>query len=99
MKKISVAVIVIMITMFAGTAAAVASTDLTGKVIETMDSGGYTYAQIENNGKKTWVAVPRTKIEKGSTVTFLPGAPMMNFTSKSLGKTFDTIIFSTGLAE
>ena len=99
MKKISIVAIIMMIALLASAAVVTAASDLTGKVIETMESGGYTYVQIENSGRKTWVAVPKTKIEKGSTVTFMPGAPMANFTSKTLGKTFDFIIFSPGLAE
>jgi hypothetical protein len=70
---------------------------LSGKVIETMDSGGYTYAQIENNGKKTWVAVPKTKIVKGKNISFAPGMEMQNFESKTLKRTFDRIIFSSGV--
>jgi len=99
MKKISIIAIIMMLALLASAAVVTASSDLTGKVIETMDSGGYTYVQIENNGRKTWVAVPQTKIKKGSTVTFMPGAPMANFKSKTLGKTFDLIIFSPGIAE
>jgi hypothetical protein len=67
-----------------------------GKVVETMDAGGYTYVCLEKNGKKTWVAVTQTKVVVGSKMTFQPGAEMSNFTSKSLGKTFDSIIFSGG---
>jgi hypothetical protein len=70
---------------------------LTGKVIESMDSGGYTYVQIENNGKKTWVAVPKTKVVKGQDITFAPGAEMGNFESKTLKRKFDSIIFSGGV--
>ena len=70
---------------------------LTGKVVETMDSGGYTYALIENNGKKTWVAVSKTKIEKGQNITFAPGTEMQNFESKTLKRKFDSIIFSSGV--
>ena len=70
---------------------------LTGKVVETMDSGGYTYAQIEKDGKKTWVAVPSTKITKGQTVSFSPGMEMKNFESKTLKRKFDSIIFSGGV--
>ncbi len=33
---------------------------LSGKVVETMNSGGYTYVCLEKAGKKTWVAVPET---------------------------------------
>jgi hypothetical protein len=70
---------------------------LTGKVIETMDSGGYTYVQIENSGKKIWVAVPKTTVKKGQYISFGPGAEMRNFESKSLKRTFDSIIFSNGV--
>jgi len=70
---------------------------LTGKVVETMDSGGYTYVQIENNGKKTWVAVPKTKVVLGQDITLSPGNEMRNFESKSLKRKFDSIIFSGGV--
>jgi hypothetical protein len=62
-----------------------------------MDSGGYTYAQIENKGVKTWVAVPKTKVIKGQNISFATGAEMQNFESKTLKRTFDRIIFSGGV--
>ncbi len=31
---------------------------LSGKVVETLNSGGYTYVNIEKDGNKTWVAIP-----------------------------------------
>lgn len=69
-----------------------------GKVLETMNAGGYTYLQLDSNQGKVWVAVPETKVEKGKEVTASPGMVMTNFESKTLKKTFDTIIFSSGLA-
>lgn len=72
---------------------------LSGKVIETMDSGGYTYAQIEKSGKKTWVAVPKSKIAKGQNITFHSGQVMENFESKTLNRTFSKIYFSQGVAK
>lgn len=69
---------------------------LSGKVVETMDSGGYTYVLLENKGKKTWVAVPQMKVEKGKTMSFQPGMEMKNFESKTLKRKFDRIIFSGG---
>lgn len=69
---------------------------LSGKVVETMDAGGYTYVCLEKNGKKTWVAVSQMKVSVGSKMDFQPGQEMQNFTSKSLGRTFDSIIFSGG---
>jgi len=78
-------------------AAAQEDTSLSGKVVETMNSGGYTYVSIEKNGKKTWVAVPQTEIKVGQQVSFYPGQEMGSFKSKTLNKTFDNIIFSTGV--
>lgn len=69
----------------------------TGKIIETMDSGGYTYILVDNGKEKTWVAIPETKVEKGATVTYKSGMVMTDFVSKCLNRTFKTIVFSSGL--
>ena len=99
MRKISVITVIMMLALLVSASLVFASGDLSGKVIETMDSGGYTYVQIENKSGKTWVAIPQAKIKVGDTVSFIPGGVMPNFTSKSLGKTFKSIIFSPGLAQ
>jgi hypothetical protein len=70
---------------------------LSGKVVETMNAAGYTYVSLENNGKKTWVAVPATTVKVGQEVTCQPGMEMRNFTSKTLNRTFESIIFSGGI--
>jgi hypothetical protein len=69
---------------------------LSGKVVETMDSGRYTYVCLEKDGKKIWVAVYKMKIVVGQNMSFKPGVEMVNFESKTLNRTFDKIIFSTG---
>jgi hypothetical protein len=69
---------------------------ISGKVVETMNASGYTYICIEKSGEKTWVAVPEMKVAVGSKMSFLPGQVMTNFTSKSLDRTFDSIVFSGG---
>ncbi len=74
-----------------------AGASLSGKVVETMTSGGYTYALIEKNGQKTWVAVPAVNITVGQEVSFIPGVEMGDFESKTLKRKFDNIIFSPGL--
>ncbi|MDH4028391.1 MAG: DNA-binding protein, partial [Nitrospirota bacterium] len=71
---------------------------LSGKVIETMNSGGYSYINIEKAGKKTWVAVPETKVTVGKEMSFEPGVVMQNFKSSTLGRTFESIVFSGGIA-
>jgi hypothetical protein len=72
--------------------------NITGKVVETMNASGYSYVCVEKNGKKTWVAVPEMKVAVGSKVSFLPGQVMTDFNSKSLNRTFDSIVFSGGPA-
>lgn len=68
-----------------------------GKVVNTMNSGGYTYVEVEENGQKLWVAVMETKVKVGDMVEFPDSPPMINFQSKTLKKTFDKIIFAAGL--
>ncbi len=94
---IIIGIIIALLAIFSGKA--FADEELSGKVVETMTSGGYTYALIEKDSIKTWVAVPQTKIVKGQTITFLPGAEMTNFHSKTLNRTFRKIIFSGGVAQ
>ncbi len=78
-------------------APAPAGNALSGKVVETMNSGGYTYVLIESNGQKIWVAGPQTTVKVGQQVTCQPGAVMRNFTSRTLNRTFESIVFSGGI--
>ena len=71
---------------------------ISGKVVETMDSGGYTYLLLDKGGVKAWAAVPLTKVSVGSEITCLPGMTMNNFNSTTLNRSFESIIFSPGLA-
>ncbi len=71
---------------------------LNGKVLQTMNSGGYSYIYIEKkDGKKVWVAVTETQVKVGDKMSFQPGMEMPNFESKTLKRTFDSIIFSGGV--
>lgn len=78
--------------------AAPLANELSGKVVETMDAGGYTYVNLERDGKKVWVALPVTKVKVGDELAAQPGMRMDKFTSKSLNRTFDVIYFSSGVA-
>ena len=70
---------------------------VSGKVVETLDSGGYTYALVDKEGTQTWVALPKSRIEVGSEITCMPGMVMNNFRSNSLNRTFPQIVFSSGI--
>lgn len=72
------------------------TTSLTGKVVETMDSGRYTYVYLDKGEKKLWLAVPKMKVVVGQNMSFRPGIEMVNFESKTLNRKFDKIIFSQG---
>ncbi|QWV98873.1 DNA-binding protein [Geomonas nitrogeniifigens] len=72
---------------------------LSGKVLETMDGGGYTYVNLQNGSEKVWVAIPLTKVKVGQQLSLMPGFEMKNFTSKGLNRKFDRVIFSGGLAD
>ncbi len=71
-----------------------------GEIVETMDSGGYTYVQLtSSNGVKSWAAIPQTQVKVGEVVELNSGMVMQNFTSKTLDRTFATIVFSSGIAK
>jgi hypothetical protein len=64
-----------------------------GTVVETMNAGGYTYAQLERGNTRIWVAGPTTKLTVGMVIGRLDGAPMSSFHSDTLHRTFDQIYF------
>lgn len=68
---------------------------MTGKVLETMNAGGYTYVKIAAPTGEVWAAVPQTKVEKGQTVTLNVQMTLDNFESKTLNRKFDRIIFGS----
>ena len=66
-----------------------------GVVIESMDSGGYTYLNVKvNNDNDVWVAAPLTSLTVGDSVYFTKGMLMKNFSSPSLKRVFDEIYFT-----
>lgn len=70
-----------------------------GKVLQTINSGGYTYVELrKKSGEKVWLAVPATEIAIGSQQTFNPGMVMHGFESKTLKRVFDEIIFTDPVA-
>ena len=64
-------------------------------VIETMNAGGYTYMKVEEGNETYWVAVTATPVAVGQRVTFEEQMRMTDFKSRSLNRTFDTIVFAS----
>lgn len=66
---------------------------ISGTVLETMDSGGYTYAKIDRGGSQVWTAGPASKLVVGAHVGAVTGTLMSGFRSETLNRTFDQIYF------
>jgi len=80
-----------------GGAATESGGSTTGKVVETMDSGGYTYVQVDDGSKKIWAAAPKLTVAVGDRVIVPAGMPMRDFTSKTLNRTFDVVYFVSSI--
>ncbi|MBU0945730.1 MAG: DNA-binding protein [Proteobacteria bacterium] len=70
---------------------------ISGKILETMNTGGYTYLKVDTGSSQPWVAIPESQVKVGDEISCNPGIAMANFTSKTLDRTFDSIIFSSGI--
>ncbi len=82
----------------AAQAPAASASAVKGKVLEVKDASGYTYIRLDNGSKAgIWAAVPKSDLKVGEEITLQGGSVMENFTSKTLGKTFDKIIFASGV--
>lgn len=67
--------------------------DNEGIVVSTLETTGYTYMELENSGKRFWIAAPTTQVKTGDHIRFVESMTMTNFTSKTLDRTFHRIIF------
>jgi len=68
-----------------------------GKVLESMDAGSYTYAQIDMGTEQRWLAAPKIAVKVGDTVQATEGMAMADFESKTLNRKFDVVYFVSGL--
>jgi hypothetical protein len=69
-----------------------------GIVTDVLQGGGYTYLEIqEKTEKKFWIAVSGQDIKKGTEVRFDEELVAKDFKSKSLDRTFDSLMFASNL--
>jgi hypothetical protein len=66
-----------------------------GVVLETLDVENFTYLKLKTKESEVWAAVINSRISKGAHVTLENVTVMTNFESKSLKRTFPTILFAT----
>ena len=70
-----------------------------GIVKSAENAAGYTYIECETDaGQVVWLATPETSMEVGSRVSWQGGSKMTNFSSTSLDRTFDEILFVQGIS-
>ncbi len=62
-------------------------------VKEAINSGGYTYLRVEQNGEEKWLAVNQMDAKVGETYYFEGGMTMTDFKSETLDRTFEAILF------
>jgi hypothetical protein len=75
-----------------------APSQTTGRVIETMNAGRYTYVQVDLGDEKIWAAAPQFRVEVGDEVILPKGAMMVDHYSKTLDRTFDVVYFVSFVA-
>jgi hypothetical protein len=64
---------------------------------EFMHAEKYTYMDVEENGSRFWIAVPRQEVEKGATYHYSGGLKKTNFKSTEFDRVFETIVLVSGI--
>ena len=60
---------------------------------EIIHAGGYTYLRAIENGKEEWLAIVKSEVMVGKYYTYEDAAPMKNFKSRELERTFEEVLF------
>jgi hypothetical protein len=62
-------------------------------VQEVIQGNSYTYLNVKEADALSWIAISKTDMEVGETISFKNPLEMKNFMSKELERTFETIYF------
>jgi hypothetical protein len=71
--------------------------EYTGAVAETMNASNYTYVLLDTGSEKLWFAGPACAVNVGDRLTVNAGMLKENFSSKTLGRTFEKIYFTEAI--
>lgn len=67
---------------------------LKGEIVESIDASGYTYVKVKTaDNMNQWAAIMQGNYKVGSQISINQEMKTQNFTSKTLGVTFDSIVF------
>lgn len=64
-----------------------------GKVLSTIDAPPYIYLEVTQDKKTLWLAANAVPAKKGDVVRFDNGMVMTNFHSRTLNRTFPSVLF------
>ena len=82
-----------MATKSEGKGAPAAQLPQKAKVLSTIDAAPYTYLEVMQNKKTLWLAANAVPAKKGDVIRFDDGMVMTNFHSKTLNRTFPSVLF------
>jgi hypothetical protein len=63
------------------------------EVVNVLNTKGYTYIEVNKSDGPVWLAVPTTDVEAGDTVHYTDGPVVQNHHSRTLDRSFDSVIF------
>lgn len=70
-----------------------------GQVLQVIPSNDYTYIEVASGeGKKLWLAAPRTEVAPQAWIRYGNGTVMHNFFSRKHQRTFDEVMFVERIA-
>lgn len=72
-------------------------TSIRGTVLEVVESGSFTFILLDRGKKQSWATIPAVDVKVGEEITLSHANVFSNFHSKSIDRTFEELIFSTGI--
>lgn len=71
---------------------------VTGKVLEILDTGSFLYVSLDWKGKQVWATIPGVDLKVGEVISLDHATMFEDFHSTALNRTFDELIFASGVA-
>lgn len=68
-----------------------------GEVLSVIQVTGYTYIEVQNSGRRLWLAANPVEVSEGDIISWGQFAVMRDFKSQSLDRTFDEILFVSAI--
>lgn len=72
-------------------------TSIKGKVLEVIAADSFIFILLDRGDEQTWATVPAVDVKVGEDVTLLYANVFGNFYSKSMNRSFDELIFASGI--